>query len=88
MGPARVEAIESELDRIIEKRAAEGRGADRIEELWKDSTRLHSERRRRENGAAWYDFHERMRETHSRLAEEHEEAAARFLENANGMEKR
>lgn len=88
MEVAKTEKLEAEIDRIIEKRAAERKGANAVATMWADSARVHNERRRRELSAEWYDFHERMRETHSRLAEEHEEAAARFLENANGMEKR
>jgi hypothetical protein len=76
----RTEKLEAELDRIIEKRAAERRDANRIEELWKDSTRLHNERRRKENGAAWYAHHLRMHEVHARLAEEHENAALSLLQ--------
>ncbi len=79
MDAARVEAIESEIARIIERRAREREDANRVEELWKDSARLHNERRRRENGAAWREHHLRMREVHARLAEEHENAALSLL---------
>ncbi len=82
MDAAKAEAVESELDRLIEKRAAEGRDAGRVEELWKDSTRRHNEQRREELGAAWRAHHLRMREVHARLAEEHEARALRLLDGA------
>ncbi|MBA2691488.1 MAG: hypothetical protein H0U65_03210 [Rubrobacter sp.] len=79
MEPARVEAIESELDRIIEKRAKESKDANRTQELWKAAARVHNEGRRREHLAAWYDFHERMHDVHRGLAEEHAGKALALL---------
>ncbi len=84
MDAERTEAVESELDRIIERRAGEARDANRVEELWRESARAHSERRREELGAAWYDHHLRMREVHARLAEEHEARALRLLDGTPG----
>lgn len=80
MDAARTEAIESEIDRIIERRAREREDASRVEELWKDSTRVHNERRRRENGAAWYDYHMTLSYIHRQLSEEHEAEALKLLE--------
>jgi|GEM_PF-3553501 len=79
MDAERTEAIEGELDRLIERRAGEARDANRVEELWRDSARLHDERRRRENGAAWRAHHAAMQEVHSRLAREHEAKALALL---------
>ncbi len=79
MDAAKAEAVESELDRLIERRAREERDADATEELWRESARVHSERRREELGAAWYDHHLRMQEVHARLASEHEARALRLL---------
>lgn len=83
MEPARVEAIEGEIDRIIEKRSAERRDANRVEELWKESTERHNKRRWREVGAAWYEHHCRMHDVHARLASEHEEKALSLLNGGN-----
>jgi (p)ppGpp synthase/HD superfamily hydrolase len=80
MEAERAEKLEAELDRITERRAREERDAAPIEEAWKDSTRRHSERRREELGAAWYDHHLRMQEVHASLASEHERRAAGLLE--------
>ena len=51
-----------------------------VEEMYADSVRRHHERRRRELQAAWYGFHEHMRELHARLSREHEEKAMKLLE--------
>lgn len=75
----KTEALEAEIDRIIERRARERDDANVSEELWKASARVHNDRRRKENGAAWYDFHMSMREVHSRLAGEHEAKALSLL---------
>ena len=87
MEAERIEKLEAEIDCIIEKRSREARDArdaNRVEELWKDSTRLHNERRRTENGAAWRARHLRMREVHARLSEEHENAALSLLRAGGG----
>ncbi len=78
-----MERVESELDRIIEKRAHEAKDAERIEDLWKESTRRERDKRRRENRALWHGHHEHMRELHSSLAAEHE-ARARALLGGGG----
>jgi uncharacterized NAD(P)/FAD-binding protein YdhS len=82
MDAAKAEAVESELDRIIERRAAEGRDAGRVEELWKESARVHNEQRREGHAAAWRDHHLRMQMVHARLASEHEARALRLLDGA------
>ena len=80
MDAAKAEAVESELDRLIERRAREERDVDATEELWKESARVHNEQRREGHAAAWYDHHLRMQEVHARLASEHERRAAGLLE--------
>ncbi len=80
MEAERVEAIEGGIDRIIERRAREREDANRVEELWKDSTRLHNEKRRREVRAAWYSHHVALCDVHRRLASEHEAKALSPLE--------
>jgi hypothetical protein len=66
-----VERVESELDRIVEKRARERREANEVEELWAESTRRHNHRIREENRLAWRDFHQHMQALHDALAAEH-----------------
>lgn len=85
MEAERTEAIEAELDGIVERRAHERRDADRVEELWRESARAHHEKRREEMRALWHDFHERMREVHSRLAKEHETKALALANRAGAL---
>ncbi len=74
-----MERVESELDRIIEKRAHEARDAEIIEDLWKESAGRERDKRRRENRALWYGHHVHMRDLHSSLAAEHEARARALL---------
>lgn len=50
---ARGEMVEAELDRLIEKRASREPDPDEQEELWKESVRRYTARRRGEMRAAW-----------------------------------
>ena len=79
MDAAKAEAVESELDRLIERRAREERDANHVEELWRVSSKRVAEERRREVRTAWYTHHVAMREVHARLADEHEARALRLL---------
>jgi hypothetical protein len=80
-----VERVEAELDRLVERRAVEARDAERVEDLWKESTRRARDKRRRENAAAWYGHHEHMRELHSSLSAEHEARARALLGGGGGL---
>jgi Mg-chelatase subunit ChlI len=75
-----VERVEAELDRIVERRAALARDTERVEELWKDSTRAHRERRQEANREAWRCFYleqaERLERTAAELAASHRARAA------------
>jgi hypothetical protein len=90
MDAAKAEAVESELDRLIERRAREERDAGRVEELWREAASLHGERRRKETAAAWYGYHieqaERLRRTLGRLIEHHERQATKLLERKDRHE--
>lgn len=70
------ERVESELDRIVAKRAREAKDAAAIEEAWKQSARAHREKRREARRQEWCDFHRHMQALHTGLAEEHAEKAA------------
>lgn len=80
---ARAEALEAELDRIIEKRARERKDANRVEELWNESVNKVDERRRGEMRALWYGYHmdqaERIERTAARLAAGHRARAEELL---------
>ncbi len=72
---AAAERVESELDRIIEKRAREAKDAQAIEKAWKESERRHRKRRREQNREAWRCYYldqaERLERTAAELAAEH-----------------
>ncbi len=70
MEAAKVEAIESEIDRIIERRAREREDANRVEELWKDSARKVNGQRREEMRALWHGYHMDQAERIERVASE------------------
>jgi hypothetical protein len=77
------EAVESELDRLIERRS---RQKDPEEEsaLWQASVRDYEEKRRQMARLEWHAFHcgqaERHRATLQALIEHHESEAARLME--------
>ncbi len=79
-----VERVEVELDRLVERRAVEARDAERVEEMWASSIRLHHARRREENLAAWRAYHlrqaERLLRTAAELAAEHRARAEALTE--------
>ncbi len=87
MDVARVEQIEGDLDRLIERRAR-GVDPDEREELWRESVRRYHEHHRRERAAAWHAFHldqaERIRRTMGTLIAAHEAKAAALLEGTEG----
>jgi hypothetical protein len=83
---AKGEATEKELDVFIAKRDAQRRKAegDRpVEEAWKQSSRIHDAKLRRENTAAWIDYHqaaaERARRNLEELIARHEAQAQKLL---------
>jgi hypothetical protein len=83
---AHTDVAEVELTRMVEKRSSSGgeQDPDEREELYMESVRRFHERRRRENAAAWYAFHDRMREAHARLAAEHAAKAEKLCEGPGG----
>jgi hypothetical protein len=80
------EAVEADLDRLIERRSRKGEvDPDEQEELWKESVRRFNEKRRQMARAEWHFHHtaqaERLRRTLEALASHHEEQAARLMED-------
>jgi type II secretory ATPase GspE/PulE/Tfp pilus assembly ATPase PilB-like protein len=82
---ARSEAVDAELDRLISKRAPQNRRADEDEheELWKESVRAYTARRREEMRAEWCEHHQgqavRLRAVLEELIADHEEQAEKYL---------
>ena len=83
-----MEAVDTELDRLISRRASQDRrqDPDESEELWKESVRRYNAAREAERRALWADYHrvhaERLRRTVGPLIEHHE-ARARALSSEN-----
>jgi hypothetical protein len=66
-----MERVESELDRIIEKRAREARDAAAVEELWAEQERRERERRRDDHRLARLEHERHTERLHASLSEEH-----------------
>ncbi len=77
MDPAHVEKVEAELDQFVEHRAREAKDAEKVEELWAKSERVHRQKRRQANGWGWIRHFEGLAHTHRSLALENENKAAR-----------
>ena len=84
MDVARSEAVEAELNRLIEKRSTREMDSDEQEELWKGSVRAYTARRREEMRAAWCEHHQgqaaRLRVVLEELIAHHEEQGAKLME--------
>jgi hypothetical protein len=74
-----VEAAEASLDAFINKRARDKEKANEEEELWKASTRLVNEKRRRANRMAWIDYYGHMHRLHLSLAAENADKRSRLM---------
>jgi len=78
-----MDVAERELDRMIERRSRKGDvdPAER-EELWKESVRAYTARRREKMRTAWTSYHEGQAERHRRTLQDliahHETQAARL----------
>jgi hypothetical protein len=86
---ARSEAVEADLDRLIERRSRKGEvDRDEQEELWKASVARHNARRDEEMRAAWCEHHQgqaaRLRTTLEALIAAHEEQAERYRDQPKG----
>jgi hypothetical protein len=78
---ARGEAIEKELDAMIERRSRQ-RDSEEASELWKESVMAYTARRREEMRAAWHEYHQDQAARHRAVLESliarHEGEAARL----------
>ena len=76
------EAVESELDRLIERRSRQ-KDPDEESELWRKSVRAYTARRREEMRAAWREYHQGQAARHRGVLESliahHEERARELL---------
>jgi hypothetical protein len=85
---SRSEQVETDLDRLIERRDTERRrseGERRLEALWVESVRRYNARQEADHRAAWHEFEMRLYRIHSGL--EAAELLARAEKvGANGYE--
>jgi hypothetical protein len=83
---ARADTVDAELDRLISKRASQDRrpDPDEQEELWKESVRAYTARRREEMRAAWCEYHQGQAVRHRAVLEaliaRHEEQVVKLME--------
>jgi hypothetical protein len=82
-------AAEKQLDILIERRSRNGEvDPDEREELWRESVRAYTARRREEMRAAWCEHHQgqaaRLRAVLEALIAGHEEKAERYREQPKG----
>jgi hypothetical protein len=77
------EAVEAELNRLIQRRSRQ-KDPDEESEVWRESVRAYTARRREELRAAWASYHEGQAERHRRTLEDliahHEAQAAKLCE--------
>jgi MoaA/NifB/PqqE/SkfB family radical SAM enzyme len=78
---ARSEAVEADLDRLIERRARKGDvDPDEAEEIWKESVRRYNARRREENRREWCGYFERLAACLRARAEEYDHRAQMLMD--------
>ncbi|MDQ3301978.1 MAG: hypothetical protein M3518_01310 [Actinomycetota bacterium] len=81
-----MEAVDTELDRLISWRASQDRrqDPDEREEAWKESVRTYRAAQEAERRAAWSDYHQgqakRLKRVMMNLVEHHERQAIKLLE--------
>ena len=78
MGLARAS---DEIDRLIEKRAAEREEANFEEMAWKESTRKHNAKLRRQHRAEWFAYFSNLADSLRRSADEFDARASALLED-------
>jgi len=82
MDVARRDAVEVELNRLIEKRSSRETDPDEQDELWKASVAAYNARRREENRVAWCEYHRDQAERHRAILEvliaEHQAQAEKY----------
>lgn len=78
--------LESSINLLIERRAANREHADEQEESWKESERQHHAEEREANRHAWRAYYHRLARNHAGLSEHFEgKAAALSWESADSQ---
>jgi hypothetical protein len=76
---ARSEAVEADLNRLIERRSRQ-KDPDEESKAWQGSVRRYNARRREENRLAWCDYFERLSACLRARAEEYDQRAQTLME--------
>ncbi len=74
------DAVDHELDRLIEKRAEVG-DPEAVAALWEASVRRHNESIRQRNRWEWVRYFDRMAANHRKLSESYAERAEKLCES-------
>lgn len=80
-----VEAVETQLDAFIERRARERDDANKVEAARAESERRAQEKRREINRWLWIDHHDRLSRQHLALAADHDDRRSRLLAEADQL---
>jgi hypothetical protein len=77
------EAVEADLNRLIERRSRQ-RDADEENELWKESVRRYNDRKQEQLRNEWCEYHQGQAARHRAVLESliarHEEETAKLME--------
>ncbi len=90
MDISRSEIVETDLDRLIERRDAQRRKTEgeRLEEaLWAESVARYNARREADHRAAWFEYEMRLYRIHSGLAADHRARAEGLEANEHHKER-
>jgi hypothetical protein len=82
MEVAHGEMVETELNRLMDKRSSQKIDADERDELWTASVAAYNARRREENRLAWCDYFGRLAGSLRARAEEYDHRAQALLEDS------
>ena len=80
MDIARGEMVEKELDGMIERRSRQ-KDPDEEHEIWQESARRYSAKKREENRLAWCDYFSHLAGALRARAEEYDHRSQALLEN-------
>ena len=75
-----MDTVDTELDRLIERRSRREPGPDEREELWKTSVRAFNERRQEEIRTEWHGYFCRLAGALRARAQEYDRRAAKLSE--------
>ena len=78
------EAVEAELNRLIERRSTRETDPDERDELWKASVAAYNARRREENRLAWCEYFSRLAGSLRARAKEYDQRVAQLEDRGEG----